>query len=420
MSLDDLFSKLAMSTVHTVSRIALSHATNAAIRNVTSYLANQASPKNTKAQHTRDIALLQRQLDLKMKNLKPAVDRVSYGVANGNTELEPTQELCEDLQRDIDQFVKDTEEIEDAALLLTRLQRLLKCIDDVVPFLHLALRSIDPAFVSPSKLMQASRLLNANATPSHKASTSSFTITMYSLFAANAPCAARPEWECTWKEEARKAHLHIVRASSGASSSSSSSSDAFAYDIVISEDWDDGLYHNDDDGAKERTWRWPVDRVDRLFYTQASQLLRIDNQTSSPVLVIKMRKKAAVVPPASSSSSSSASSSPAVPPSPASDKPGIDVKTSNPNVKRADLHDYDWYAVQLYEMDTESDSDATSNNDNDKNDQPKAKIVAPPPFPMTLILLESVLKLALLESQEQMSHLQASDDLLSLYMASKK
>lgn len=95
MSLEDLFGKLAMTTVNTVSRIAISHATNAAIvskghllipesindivhidvsffarqRSVATYISQQQkSGKNDKA--SRELETLQRQLDLKIKNLK--------------------------------------------------------------------------------------------------------------------------------------------------------------------------------------------------------------------------------------------------------------------------------------------------------------------------------------------------------------
>ncbi|CAO3632653.1 unnamed protein product [Cunninghamella echinulata] len=82
MSLEDIFSKLATTTVTTVSRIALSHATNAAIRNVTHYISQQALTDNKDS--SRELQSLQRQLDLKIKNLKPAVDMISHSVANGN------------------------------------------------------------------------------------------------------------------------------------------------------------------------------------------------------------------------------------------------------------------------------------------------------------------------------------------------
>jgi hypothetical protein len=68
MSLEDIFSKLAMTTVTTVSRIALSHATNAAIRNVTTYISQQTSTDSQVS--NKELVALQRQLDLKIKNLK--------------------------------------------------------------------------------------------------------------------------------------------------------------------------------------------------------------------------------------------------------------------------------------------------------------------------------------------------------------
>ncbi|CAO3630111.1 unnamed protein product [Cunninghamella blakesleeana] len=82
MSLEDIFSKLATTTVTTVSRIAISQATNLAIRNVTNYISQQTSSSNNTP--SKELKSLQRQLDLKIKNLKPAIDMIAHSVANGN------------------------------------------------------------------------------------------------------------------------------------------------------------------------------------------------------------------------------------------------------------------------------------------------------------------------------------------------
>ncbi|ORX43868.1 hypothetical protein DM01DRAFT_1196079 [Hesseltinella vesiculosa] len=384
MSLDDLFSKLAMSTVQTVSRIAINHATNAAIRNVTSYLVQQVNPQQPKSAPTREIEALQRQLDLKIKNLKPAIDKISYSVSNGNEDLAPALEMCTDLQLHIDSFVKDTKDIDQADMLLLRLKQLVAYVDDTVPFLNLSLRSIDAGQVLVSKLLQASHLLHHSDQPS-------FVVTLYSLFAANARPASA-DWDCTWKEEARKAHLLVTNCPK------KDSGQAFDYQLVLTEDWDDGLYH-DEAEDKARSWTWSVDRVDRMYYTRASQLLNLDNQPSQPVLVVKLRK-----------STKEADSPPST--------PRLNVEqTNHPNVTRNDLDHFDWYALQVYDT---SSSKASSEDGEDEAKGPntdlgKTNVV---PFPMTLLLLESTIKLALLESHEQMNHLQASDDLLSSYMGS--
>ncbi|KAI8328144.1 RanGTP-binding protein-domain-containing protein [Chlamydoabsidia padenii] len=368
MSLEDIFSKLAVTTVSTVSRIALSHATNAAIRNVTTYISQQTSTESQVS--NKELVSLQRQLDLKIKNLKPAVDMISHSVANGNQDLEPALEMCNDLKRDLDQFTQETNTAlknrSDPVRLVSKLKHLLTQVDDTVPSLYLSLRSIDSSStkISSSKLVQASHILL------QPGSSSSFTVTLYSLFAANIrpPSALTPSsFECTWKEEARKCRLTIEKQSS-----------SFDYRLVLKEDTDDGLYHDAEEKPKE--WYWQVDHIKRMFYTKSGKLLNIEDTTDS-VLVVKLLKN--------KPNDDDDDGSPVLTP----------TKVATPDIHRDELQLADWFAVGMWN--NSNNSDAPTN----------------PSPSMNLLLLESVIKLALLEVTEQMNHLDASDELLNLYMS---
>ncbi|KAI8329041.1 RanGTP-binding protein-domain-containing protein [Chlamydoabsidia padenii] len=406
MSLEDIFSKLAVTTVSTVSRIALSHATNAAIRNVTTYISQQTSTESQVS--NKELVSLQRQLDLKIKNLKPAVDMISHSVANGNQDLEPALEMCNDLKRDLDQFTQETNTAlknrSDPVRLVSKLKHLLTQVDDTVPSLYLSLRSIDSSStkISSSKLVQASHILL------QPGSSSSFTVTLYSLFAANIrpPSALTPSsFECTWKEEARKCRLTIEKQPS-----------SFDYRLVLKEDTDDGLYHDAEEKPKE--WYWQVDHIKRMFYTKSGKLLNIEDTTDS-VLVVKLLKN-------KPNDDDDDDGSPVLTP----------TKVATPDIHRDELQLADWFAVGMWNNsnnsdgaddgnDNDSDDDDTKSttgddNENKKNKDDSSNIGSAPTNPspsMNLLLLESVIKLALLEVTEQMNHLDASDELLNLYMS---
>ncbi|KAI8096942.1 RanGTP-binding protein-domain-containing protein [Halteromyces radiatus] len=425
MSLEDLFSKLAVTTVSTVSRIALSHATNAAIRNVTTYITQQTTTESKVS--NKELLALQRQLDLKIKNLKPAVDMISRNVANGNLDLEPALEMCNDLKRDLDIFTQETKtalkDKTESARLVEKLKHLLNQVDDTVPSLSLSLRNIDTSQkVSSSKLIQASNILQQQCAPT-------FTVTLYSLFAANVRPAAvmtPSSIECTWKEEARKCQLYIEK-------QQRPSTDTIGYDLVLKEDTNDGLYHDPDEAVKE--WRWQVDRIKKMFYTNSGQLLNIEDAKAS-VLVIKLLKKSNNSDPDNNSqeqeevdilsSSSSTTSTPA----------NVKVKETTPNIHRDELQLADWFALEIWnEKGQDLNDDSSDDSDNDDNPtigstgSKKNRInldketSAPdttntePHLQMNLLLLESVIKLALLEVTEQINHLNASDELLNMYMS---
>lgn len=238
-----------------------------------------------------------------------------------------------------------------------RLSRLLSNVDDAIPSLHLALRSIGSheSAISPSHLLHASRILTgASAT---------FTIKFYSLFTANVRAASDTK-PFTWKEEFHKAQLSIENK-------------GFDHTVLIKEDLDDGLYHEEE--GKECPLQ--VSRIDRMYYTQSGELLNIED-AKSPVLVIKVLKHKK------------------------QDKT-LKVEETSPDIDKDELKDANWYAVELCKEDPKESSDS---EDGEKKEEAK-------PNPMNLLLLEAVIKLALLEVSEQMDHMEASDELLNLYMA---
>ncbi|KAI9482838.1 MAG: RanGTP-binding protein-domain-containing protein [Benjaminiella poitrasii] len=374
-SLEDLFGKIALTTVTTVSRIALSHATNAAIRNVTSYITTQL-PKNKP--DSKEIRTLQRHLDLKIKNLKPTIDIIARSVADGNSDLEPALEICNDLKSDLDDFATHT--LTDADQVKSRLRQLIANVDDAIPSLHLALRSIENKSdghdrLEPAKLVQASHVLAG-----HERVT--FRVKLYSLFSANERAQAT---SFTWKEEFHKADLVVVAKKKGEESKR-------GYEMVLTMNQDDGLYHDEDEKTELVV---NVGQIERLYYTQSGQLLNIED-AKSPVLVMKVRKQDETEKEGGEAEED--------------EQEKVKVKEAAPEIITEELRKVDWYAIGLWT----SDEDDSESEDDTKKQEP-----LPEPFSLNLLLLEDIIKLALLEITEQINHIHASDELITLYMKNK-
>ncbi|KAI7869902.1 RanGTP-binding protein-domain-containing protein [Spinellus fusiger] len=404
-SLEDLFGKLAMTTVTTVSRIALSHATNAAIRNVTSYIVQQ--PKSKEA--PGELESLQHQLDLKIRSIKPTLDRIAHSVADGNIDLEPALEMCNDLKKHIEVFAASThnEKMSPEAMAM-RLRQLIHNVDDCVPFLHLALRSLktEKQSIASARLLAASHLLKQATLQQknpkdpkdpkdpkiQKIHKLPFCLRLYSLFAANARSAEKSPF--TWKEEFHKCTLSIL----------SLEKDPHHYQLMLTEDLDDGLYHEElEDQEKSSTGKSlviDIARVKRMYYTQSGALLNIEDAVSA-VLVLKVQTN--------------------IDPS----GPQAQTLQETPHIGHEELQQADWYAVEMWTEQEEEEEQQQQQKEEEEEEeeeeqQQQQQQQQPQPqqkSPTSLLLLESVIRLALLEVTEHMDHLEASDELIDLYMA---
>jgi hypothetical protein len=290
--------------------------------------------------------------------------------------------MCNDLKSDMDAFAEQVEKIQDPDQVKLRLRRLLANVDEAIPSLHLSLRSIEnktgAAAVSPSKLVQASDILRGG-------SDAVFTVKLYSLFAANQRAASADAF--TWKEELHKAELVIK---------DDHTKEKRDYHLQIVEDTDDGLYHDEGEAKQQLTVH--VGQIERMYYTQSGQLLNIED-SKTPVLVLKVAKKLKVKTEEET------------------DEHVVEVKESAPEIVKEELQESDWYAVGLW-SDQESVENDDDNEEEDENKEIKSSSssVSSIGSNLSLLLLESVIKLALLEITEQMNHLYASDELISLYM----
>ncbi|CAO3653817.1 unnamed protein product [Mucor hiemalis] len=293
--------------------------------------------------------------------------------------------MCNDLKQDIDDFAAQVNTITEPEQVKSRLKRLLSNVDEAIPSLHLSLRSIEnkegKANVSPAKLVQSSRILSGHQKEKK------FIVKLYSLFAANYREASAQAF--TWKEEFHKCNLVVNKKSGGENGDRD-------YELEITEDTDDGLYH--EEGEEKQQLMIDISHIDRMYYTQSGELLNIED-AKLPVLVMKVVKS--------------------IKKSTNDDEKLIEVKETAPEIAKEELNEANWYAIGVWseeEEEKDSSDDEGSSTDKNASSSVSSLSINSTSFTMNLLLLESVIKLALLEITEQMDHINASDELITLYM----
>jgi len=383
--MDELLSKLALQTASTVTRIAINQATNAALKGVTSYLLQQ--PKTKQQQH--GIEQLQRQLDLRIKNLKPTVDVIARRVADGQEELEPALEMCKDIRRDVDNFTADINSESKSTttspeFVAQQLRQVLQRIDDTIPWLQLALRTSDiekgsrRANTSSSRILRAASILQQAKDGNEPIQ---FEMRLYSMFLGN----VRPDTakDFTWKEEYHKCKVTLTKQPTA----------KYGYDLNLLENLNDSRYH--EDGEKAGELHFDLKALHRMYYAKSGELLNIED-SKTPVLVLKICKD-----------STDAEQ-------PEDEKSGVSALKS---ISSDEAHQASWYALEEWQDDEDEDDEDEGDEDNEKQiGQHNKSQDVQAKFTTTLPILEAAIQLAQLEITEEMDLLQAGDDLIDLYM----
>ncbi|RKP05736.1 RanGTP-binding protein-domain-containing protein, partial [Thamnocephalis sphaerospora] len=358
---------------------------------------------------------LRDRFETKLRIVTPAIDLVEIIAARGNTALESVLELTTALRRDMDQFAsrlatdlerweRDGKQSErsSAARVSDELRALLARIEDAVPFLNLALTTSGaslgtslPNSVSPSRLMQASSAL-ADCSRRFRDEGGmreewvwpAFDLRFYRMFRGS----VRPKSlkDTTWVTEFARCTGRVARVPSNPDGDGLE----FVYDLVLEEDLNDGLYHEeleecgddvDPSEVRGREWRIAVEEVERLYYSSSGRLLDIE-EVKHPVLVLKV------------------------------------IRSTPPG---ADPANVDWYALELYQdgdmagsMDDESDDDADESEDAsaDSTRAGSEAEAGDPAMIGTLSLLEFLVRLSALEVCLQRSHLEAPDEMINLFL----
>lgn len=209
--------------------------------------------------------------------------------------------------------------------IVGEIKDLITSIDDAIPLINLWVSAIGgiqgpPSSFSPSRLLQASMLVNVGDTqfildPSRPMQIGpDFALSLYMLFRGHASVHEMQEpygveegqRKPMWQEVVHKARVRLLRVPpddllNGTMGKDNSRRAHYAYQLQVVEDLDDGRVHTFEDkdgqpapydglslaGIRERI---PVHQISKMFYADVGKILNIggdDKASRSPVLLLK-------------------------------------------------------------------------------------------------------------------------------------
>ena len=345
-----------------VTQQAMNYAIRSGLTITATYAIKQSARLLQQVPKTKDrdqLQELQLRLQSKIRIISPAIDMIELIAARGNSSLESAVALTKELRWEIQAFGQrmasaiangeasststghgqpGLQRDMEVKVIMSDMKALLNRIEDAVPLINLAittsgasLSSRLPPTISPSRLLQASTLLNAGdmqycITPQEAVQVGpSFTLTVYMLFSGH----VRPHDEesvrnTTWQEVMHKARVKLRRVplrlvqpqrngkllSQPPSPSIGSddlalqtpavaSADEYAYQMMLIEDLDDDRFHTTEEGeSKPGSFddvekagireTFPVFQIGKIFYADTGKVLNIGSEESnSPVLLLK-------------------------------------------------------------------------------------------------------------------------------------
>ncbi|KAI8628475.1 Ran-binding-domain-containing protein [Xylariaceae sp. FL1651] len=331
------------------------HATSYAIRScialTSTYVINQGSRLLKSVDHDplrAELGRLQRRLARKIELVSPILESIELRYTRGDSALETVVRTATGLREEIDSLGErlknatlnqelSRDEARDSKAAAARRQaelidiigdikELIASIDDAIPLINLWVSAIGgiqtpPSSFSPSRLLQASMLVNVGDTqfilnPTQPMQIGpDFTLSLYMLFRGHASSheAQEPygveegQRKPMWQEVLHKARVRLLRVplnddmhlSNGTVSNNLRPS--YAYLLQIVEDLDDGRLHTfEDKGSEPMSYDGlplagirefiPIHQISKMFYADVGKILNISNDdgaSSSPVLLLK-------------------------------------------------------------------------------------------------------------------------------------
>ncbi|KAI0192046.1 RanGTP-binding protein-domain-containing protein [Xylaria flabelliformis] len=323
------------------------HATSYAVRScialTSTYVINQGAKLLKTVNHDPlrvELGQLQRRLARKIELVSPILESIELRYTRGDSALEAVVRTARGLRDDIDNL---GERLKNATLpldgvrdskaaaarrqaelteIIGDIKDLINSIDDAIPLINLWVSAIGgiqapPSSFSPSRLLQASMLVNVGDTqfilnPSQPMQIGpDFTLSLYMLFRGHTSTnhetqepygIEEGQRKPMWQEVMHKARVRLLRVPLDESNDARSNSPVcYAYQLEVVEDLDDGRLHtfeNEDwrpisyDGLSSTGIREfiPVHQISKMFYADVGKILNIGNDdgaSSSPVLLLK-------------------------------------------------------------------------------------------------------------------------------------
>ncbi|TGJ86582.1 hypothetical protein E0Z10_g2146 [Xylaria hypoxylon] len=292
-----------------------------------------------------ELGQLQRRLARKIELVSPILESIELRYTRGDSALEMVVRTARGLREDIDTLGERLKNATSAQTpppngardskaavarrqtelvgIVADIKDLIMSIDDAIPLINLWVSAIGgiqapPSSFSPSRLLQASMLVNIGDTqfildPGQPMQIGpDFTLSLYMLFRghASADGAQEPygvedgQRKPMWQEVMHKARVRLLRVSLDDLSNGTVGSGPrvhYAYQLQVVEDLDDGRLHTFEDKDSQPTSYdglsiagirefIPIHQISKMFYADVGKILNINNDdgaSSSPVLLIK-------------------------------------------------------------------------------------------------------------------------------------
>ncbi|KAI1431095.1 RanGTP-binding protein-domain-containing protein [Xylaria sp. CBS 124048] len=328
------------------------HATSYAVRScialTSTYVINQGAKllKTVDNDPLRaELGQLQRRLNRKIDLVAPILESIELRYTRGNSALETVVRTTRRLQDEIKALGERQENATslqtsatgkardskastarwraELAEIIADIKDLIASIDDAIPLINLWVSEIGgvqapPSSFSPSRLLQASMLVNVGDTqfiwnPSQPMQIGpDFTLSLYMLFRGHASSHETQEpygfeegqRKPMWQEVIHKARVRVLRMPLGDVENGTPGGHLrahYAYQLQMVEDLDDGRLHTFEHqysgptsydgiplaGIRESI---PVHQISKMFYADVGKILNINNDdgaSASPVLLLK-------------------------------------------------------------------------------------------------------------------------------------
>lgn len=379
--MEDILAKAGSQAVTFAIRSGISLASGFAIKRVSKFL--DKIPDNEK----RKITITKNKIQTKIDILSVSIDLIKLASARGNSSLEATTNYIDELANEFDLFettlvsitdnLNNGNEKDSIRQVDVYMKSLLEKIDEAIPLLNLSLSTSGvnlsgnlASHVSPGRLLQASDHViksNTNFKQDSLVVGPKFDLILYSIFYNPSRLKYVESNEqvnelssISWKEEFARCLGRIVRVFD--------ENNEYSYNLDFEEDFDDGRYHEE---TKPQSKVYKIKDLKRLFFSASGKLLRLESR-SSPVLILKLLGE-------------------------------------NDNEE--------WIALGQVRPDEFDDSDEESDEaDSDDEDETGKTKDIKQTKENSLSLLEYIIRLSILQQNDQRSILDVHDERLSLYL----
>jgi len=300
--MDKLLSKAGTTLVTFAVRSGVQLASSYVLKSVSKLV--EGVPEKDRKRVERLKIRLQNRIDI----VTHAIELIRLIAARGNTQMEGTISLADELKSEIDDFHDYIEDLsgsrsldkETIVSIEQSMKTLLSKINQTIPIINLALTTSGArlngdmnSLVSPGQLLISAAIIHDSNEIYFETTKSnnnkdvyiqvgpSFDMTTYDIFySASGSGPGKSKGNIIWKEHYARSTARIMRYVN--------KNFEYSYVLLIDENFDDDRYH-DEEVDKRGNIRVDLRAICKIFFSASGRLLKLEDR-SSPVLVLKIRK----------------------------------------------------------------------------------------------------------------------------------